>query len=268
VSDSHDGRQSQQVQQTEPAGDDTSFEEEPVADRLTIAVMVLLGVMVVLSGFLAFATYNRSLALDASLDYSTSGYVTEAAERELAGEDLLLATAMRLFALGVLATAPLFIIWQHRHARVADSLAPQEGVARPAWAIAGWFVPVANLWLPGMQLYRSSKASDPNVPLGGPAGHVRGNERVKAWAVALGLSVGAELLAGNAQPDSYASVSEQDAIDGYVQAETFRSIGAIGLSVAAVLGVLMVRELQRTQDAKLMRSLGGQPDPTNQACPH
>ncbi|MFJ8868124.1 DUF4328 domain-containing protein [Streptomyces sp. NPDC102473] len=62
--------------------------------------------------------------------------------------EILYGMAGSLQLLAMLATAVVFIIWFHRvriNAEVFDaSLQPM----RPGWAIGGWFVPVANLWLP------------------------------------------------------------------------------------------------------------------------
>ncbi|WP_373433780.1 DUF4328 domain-containing protein [Streptomyces sp. CS057] len=47
-----------------------------------------------------------------------------------------------------LATAVLFIIWFHRTRRNAEVF--ESGVQRmgPGWAVGGWFVPIANFWIP------------------------------------------------------------------------------------------------------------------------
>ncbi len=52
-----------------------------------------------------------------------------------------------------------FIVWQFRHAKNARALGERGGLG-PGWAIGGWFVPLANFVLPGVQIHQSSRMSD------------------------------------------------------------------------------------------------------------
>jgi hypothetical protein len=246
------------VNEARPRVEDPSEDDQTVRaptggrlDGLSTIVVVLLAIMAILSGFLSVAFYNSSSVISESLAYDENGEVQAHAARVIDEAESLLGWSMRLFLLGVLVTGPLFIAWQYRHARGAERLSPQTGVARAPWAIGGWFVPIANLWLPGMQIYRSSKASDPRVASGESSSAGEGNEKVKAWAWALALSVAGSVLAGGAEPDPYALMSESEYIDALSRADLYRSLGALGLAVAAILGVVMVRELTQAQTAKL-----------------
>ena len=72
-----------------------------------------------------------------------------------------------------------------------------RGASGPGWAIGGWFIPLANFVLPGVQLFQSSKASDVDAPLRGPVAEGR-RRSIIAWAIAFGLGAIAARLAAAA----------------------------------------------------------------------
>ncbi|MFF3325409.1 DUF4328 domain-containing protein [Streptomyces sp. NPDC002889] len=74
--------------------------------------------------------------------------------------ELLLGFASGLQRLTFLATAVVFIVWFHRVTRNAGAFAPDLPAHGPGWAIGGWFVPVAQLWIPrgiAAQVWQASR---------------------------------------------------------------------------------------------------------------
>jgi hypothetical protein len=70
------------------------------------------------------------------------------------------ARAKRLYELGVFVTAVVWIRWQFQVVRNAHALGRPTAFA-PGWAIAGWFIPGVNLFVPQHQLAVSAESSDP-----------------------------------------------------------------------------------------------------------
>lgn len=70
------------------------------------------------------------------------------AEDQWASLDAMFARVEQLRTLTVLVCAAVFILWFHRIRLRAGMLAPTAFRRGPGWAIGGWFVPVACLWMP------------------------------------------------------------------------------------------------------------------------
>lgn len=121
------------------------------------AVIVLLG-LVVLTDLAAIGAELNMRSLYAPLvDGDHTAYTTTAAER--ADRFMYLSTSLQVMA--ELATIVVFIIWFHRVRTNADVLAHSVFTRGPGWAIGGWFIPIANLWIPrriAIQIWTASRA--------------------------------------------------------------------------------------------------------------
>ncbi|MFK0172268.1 DUF4328 domain-containing protein [Streptomyces sp. NPDC090306] len=109
---------------------------------LGVAVTVLLGV-VALSDLLAVVAGARSY----SLISGDSGFVF-AAQHDLEAADNLYRAAGLFQAVAYIACAAVFITWFLRMRRCTGLLAPDRFRRAPGWAVACWFVPIGNFWLP------------------------------------------------------------------------------------------------------------------------
>ena len=81
------------------------------------------------------------------------------------GAEALYARAGSLQLLAMLATAVLFVIWFHRVRHNAEVFDASKQPMRPGWAIGGWFVPLANFWLPRRiagGIWAASAVTDPD----------------------------------------------------------------------------------------------------------
>jgi len=163
------------------------------------------------------------------------------------------AGALGFFYLAYAATGIVFVIWQYRHSRNAEALAGPGGLG-PAWAIAGWFIPLAALVLPGIEIYQSSQASSPPAPGGGPRSG-KGNGLVIAWIVAFAL--GGLALSGNfwlgTMDDGFSSTDP----DNVRTLLLLGSVGGLLLTVAAILGAIMVQSLTKNQTRRIREVFGG-----------
>jgi hypothetical protein len=138
-----------------------------------------------------------------------------------------------------LATAVVFIIWQFRHGTNARTLGVYGGLANPGWAIGGWFIPIANFFLPARQIFRSSRP--PGVA---PSSGV--TTIVVFWAIAFWLSRAVDQAANNLWVDDGFTADDlrQMATSDYLTAVS----AALELA-AAVLAIVMVRTLTKRQNA-------------------
>lgn len=131
-------------------------------------------------------------------------------------DDFGIAVALAALIVVVL-TMIFFVIWQHRHAKNARLLGHRAGLG-PEWAVAGWVIPVGNFVLPGLQLYSASRFSDPAVAAG-QQGH--GQPIVWLWMLVFDV--------------------------GWVLA-IWTPLGGLVLAAAAVLALVMVRQLSELQE--------------------
>ncbi|MEW2067409.1 DUF4328 domain-containing protein [Streptomyces sp. NPDC007346] len=155
-------------------------------------------------------------------------------------EGLYAATGVVQF-MAFLATAVVFVIWFHRTSRNAEIFDPTALTLRPGWSVGGWFVPVANFWLPYRVAAGSWRASAPVGPEGArlPVSRAPLNLWWAVWVAAMLLDRIAARAWGRAEEpgeivDGLALMMAADALD----------------VVSAVLAILFVRALTRMQVAR------------------
>lgn len=171
--------------------------------------------------------------------------------------DAFVGAAAVLWLLLFLATASVFIVWQYRHAANARLLGAKGGVSGPGWAIGGWFIPLANLVIPALNLYANGRASDPEGRHVAPAER-RGPAIVVVWAVCWGFAAMLDRGAQSTIPDELSA----DYLDRLQRADGLSLAANLGQIAAAVLAIVMVRTLTIRQEAALAAGparAGGQP---------
>jgi Domain of unknown function (DUF4328) len=218
------------------------------ADGLGIATTILLGIMAFLALIVAFAQFNEYSVVDDIIGTTGDSSIGDLID----ADDARLGT-LGIFYLGWIATGIVFVIWQYRHSRNAQSLAGPGGLG-PPWAIAGWFIPVAGLVLPGIELYQSSQASSPPAPGGGPRSG-KGSGLVIAWIIA--FAGGSLLLSSNflfdTLDDGFGGTDPEDV-------RTLLALGGVGglvMVAAGVLAAIMVQSLTRKQTRRIQEVYGG-----------
>ncbi|MFJ4912727.1 DUF4328 domain-containing protein [Streptomyces sp. NPDC088726] len=117
-------------------------------EALAKAVVVLLVVVAVADLLAVAADINVRTLIDNGLDsgFGTGFVRIDQAEADRA--DTLYAGAGVLQMLTTLAAAIAFLMWFWRVRANAEIFDANAQPMRPGWAIGGWFVPVAGLWLP------------------------------------------------------------------------------------------------------------------------
>lgn len=217
-------------------------------EGLGIATTILLGIMALMALVVAGTQFNEYAVVDDIVSQSGDSSIGD-----LIDADDTRAGFLGLFYLGLAATGIVFVIWQYRHSRNAQSLGGPGGLG-PAWAIAGWFIPFGSFVLPGVELYQSSQVSSPPAPGGGPRSG-KGSGLVIAWAVTFAL--GWLGLWGNfwlgTMDDGFSGTDPDDV-------RTLLLLGGIGgllMTAAAVLGAVMVQSLTKKQTQRINQIFGG-----------
>ena len=108
----------------------------------------------------------------ANVDRFWNAPIDSFAERQAARDYLdmqdSMATLAGLYVLVSVAVLVLLIVLLFRATKQAAAAGATELPHRPGWAIAGWFVPVANLFVPFRMMWAIGKInrSDASIPLG------------------------------------------------------------------------------------------------------
>ncbi|MEQ8145167.1 DUF4328 domain-containing protein [Streptomyces sp. OP7] len=216
------------------------FLRSPVG--LSHAVTALLGVVMLADVLnLAAAFFMRS-----QMDGITSGAGVDLTAVDRA--DSAMAGTSVFYLLALLATATVFIIWFHRVRQNAEVFAPDTQRRSAGWAIAGWFIPVANLWIPRGIALDVLRAGEPHPY----SGVVRHQGLLNSW---WGVWIASNLfgrLAIQRYDDAGSPQAVHDAT-GWLITGSLLDIGA------AVLAVLFVRRLTAAQNAKALTGRPGLP---------
>ncbi|MGN5635461.1 DUF4328 domain-containing protein [Streptomyces sp. AC154] len=117
-------------------------------EGLAKAVVVLLVVAAVADLLAVAADLNIRSLLDNGLDGDSYGGFLAIDQAEAERADTLYGAAGVLQGLATVATAVGFLLWFWRVRANAEIFDASAQPMRPGWAIGGWFVPVAGLWLP------------------------------------------------------------------------------------------------------------------------
>ncbi|MFD7408699.1 DUF4328 domain-containing protein [Streptomyces sp. NPDC059866] len=108
---------------------------------LLAAMSALLGVVALSDLFAVFAGARIHTLTDEGHDVAT-------APQDLDAAYSLYQTAGNVQGTVYLPCAVLFVVWFFRMRRNTGLLAPDRFRRGPGWAIAGWFVPLVNFWMP------------------------------------------------------------------------------------------------------------------------
>ncbi|RPK44803.1 DUF4328 domain-containing protein [Streptomyces sp. NBC_01260] len=203
-------------------------------DGLAKTVVVLLAVVVVADLLAVAADVNIRSLLGNGPD---NGFVAiDEAEADRA--DMFYAGAGVLQFLATVATAVAFIMWFWRVRANAGIFDASVQPMRPGWAIGGWFMPVAGLWLPRRIAGGIWVASAPTHTDGTwrNVSQVPVNLWWGAWVVSLLFGRYASRQYDRAEmPQEIANAASQMVVSDLLDI------------TAAVFAVLFVRELTRMQ---------------------
>ncbi len=207
---------------------------------LARAVTALLGVVIAADLFaIGTGLYLRGLwqrlVSDGAVDvYGGDGRMAET----------LYGIAARSQGVALPATAVVFIIWFHRTRRNAEVFDPSVQRMGPGWAVGGWFVPVANFWIPYRVASGVWEAGAQTRPDGGRRTVPRTplNLWWGAWVASLLLTRVAERLWERAE-DAEAIVRAGGLVAASDAVDILAAVLAV-LYVRAVTGMQVERALQ------------------------
>ncbi|MEU2242654.1 DUF4328 domain-containing protein [Streptomyces sp. NPDC018338] len=198
---------------------------------LSFAVVALLGGVIFADLLSVFADFELRTA------------VTDQPGEDVSPRDLamaFLAATGLLQILLLLATATVFIIWFHRLRKNAEVWAGDLQGRTPGWAIGGWFIPLANLWIPhgvAADIWRASRAEPSAADRRGELGLLH------AWWAAFVVDTIVARVAGRVY-DRAETFEEYASAANWLVASDALDI------VAAVLAILFVRRLTSMQHLK------------------
>jgi hypothetical protein len=214
----------------------------------------LLGLVAVADLFAVWADFNL---YDLVAEHRAAGesvidvYTTHEA-------DVLVALAAVLQGLAFVACATVFLVWFHRMRANAEVFDPMGHRMKQGWAIGGWFVPVANLWIPRRiagDIWRAS------APSGAPRAEVLPSLWWTMWLAGWALGRMASTLfdrafAGDAAPVDTVST----AVAWMMTSDAFDA-------VTAAVAAWFVLRLSAAQHRKAVEQAAAAPAPAPDSAP-
>ncbi len=152
-----------------------------------------------------------------------------------------------LYGLGILAAGIVWLIWQFR----AQSNLRALGVANlrfsPGWVVGWWIIPVANLAMPYLTVRELYKGSEPG---GGAVDWMSARTAATiplwwaAWLLQNVLAIAGSTVSAGTKNPTWNQLATREPIE--IASVTM-------LIVAAVLAIVLVRRIDRRQEAKRQR---------------
>ncbi|MFC9672864.1 MULTISPECIES: DUF4328 domain-containing protein [unclassified Streptomyces] len=214
---------------------------------VSMAVVVLLGVTIAIDLFALWVGFEqRGLAADFAAGHFSAGSKADADRM-----DLLYGAASIAQICVLVATAVVFIVWFRRVRINAEVFLPEGHTHSRGWATWGWFVPIANFFIPrrvAADIWNASRR-EPGLMGARPVSAV-----VNRWWGLWLASNAIDRVAGS----QYSKAEEFGAIKSAT--EILMLSNALGIA-AAVAAILFVRALTRAQDEKALAGPGMVPFP-------
>ncbi|MEU5052379.1 DUF4328 domain-containing protein [Streptomyces sp. NPDC021096] len=228
-----------------------------------ISLTVLLSVAMAVLLLLIAARGQQREAVDMLLrDGATSAALDKADDA-----DGFYAAMLFVYILTLAVTGVLWVIWFRRMRLNAEAFAPGTHRFGSGWAVGSWFTPVVNLWFPKQMANDIYRASAPGGPQSAPKGLL--NAWWVLWLVAGGISMVGNAMYSVAERKLKTRHTSLDSVrDDIETLKTALSISTLALLlyvVAALLALLVVRQLTRMQEQRALAGpqavppMGGMP---------
>jgi hypothetical protein len=140
-----------------------------------------------------------------------------------------------------LATLVLLIVWTWRSVHNTRALGRTGARLAPGWAIAAWFIPIANFVLLYLIFSDLLRSSDPAAGRGDGWRRAPGSGLVRVWVVAY---VGGVALLGSAIGLAAAGVTDEAQTRGLLIA------GAVVAALGTFLSIVLVRRITERQETQ------------------
>jgi hypothetical protein len=220
-----------------------------------IAITVLLIVAAVAAALAAAALAHR-VDIVGKLPGRTTVLEADRADDRVAG-------SFSFLFLTVAATGIVWIIWQFRYSKNAERLGGKLNLG-PGWAIGGWFIPIANLALPAVQMSGAAKASDPgrrrSISEGTSVPPV-----LITWAVTYAIAAIIAAVGRVARPSDEDLIADPlRKLRDFQRADRISLVAMLLYIAAAILAIFVVRTLtaRQTEAADIDVTAGPEPPPT------
>jgi hypothetical protein len=216
---------------------------------LAVAMYVLLPI----AGLLALAAIPVALNARSVVHDQASGGVVFVTRSVKDATDVVAGVVGFSFLVG-LALAVLFIIWMWRAASNLPLFGRVKPKFSPGFAIGGWFIPLANLIIPGMHMFDIDKGSGPRLR---PGERARGSGLVVVWWIMFIVGRMLGMFAPTFEGFRSYNVSTFD-----VQ-NVLLIVGSAFAAVASVAAILVIRQVTDAQEAGLhdLQTPGAAPVP-------
>lgn len=173
------------------------------------------------------------------------------------------AVGLALTLLGLAAVGAGFLVWLWRARVNAELASPMPHRLSRGWTIGGWFVPVANWWLPAVALNDIARASDPQ------GAQRRVDPIVAGWWGSMALSsvigvvgsiaIRTPVVTYGAQDRSRIIDGAEDALSTYLSTALVNTVSGALILVGAGLIALLVNRISDQQTAALDRPFAAEP---------
>ncbi|WP_229844941.1 DUF4328 domain-containing protein [Streptomyces cinnamoneus] len=222
-----------------------------------IALTVLLSLAMAVLLLLIAARGEQRGALDEIL---RDGLTSTARDR-IDDADGFYAAMVGLYSLVLIATAVLWVIWFRRMRLNAEAFAPGTHRFGSGWAVGSWFTPVVNLWFPKQMANDIYRASAPAGPQSAPKGLL--NAWWTLWLTAGGFSIVGSIMFAVAErrlkTRRYVFSSAREDVESLKTALSVSTLALVLYIVAALLALLVVRQLSKLQEQRALAGPLGVP---------
>jgi hypothetical protein len=204
---------------------------------LTVALVVLFGIMVCAAVVMSAALVNR---ISVVRDFESGNFSGDVIGRAN-DADSFVDGASGFYGLTQLTIAVLFVVWQFRAAKNNEALERRGARFAPGWSIGAWFIPLANLVIPVLIFQDLWRGATPSTPRGDP----RWRSAKGSWLI--GLWWAAWLLSLLRFGASNAGLHDSNSLEDIEASNTVALVGVVATMVAAVLAAFVVWSLARRQ---------------------
>jgi hypothetical protein len=207
---------------------------------LTTALTVLLYLAAAGAVFSVVAYVSRIGALSDIIDGTLNG---DRIQRAHDADDLVSA-AVTITVLLALAILVLIVIWTYRAAKNNDALGRIYPRFKPAWAIAGWLVPLVNLVIPVLILQDLWRGSDTASPREDPGWRANKGSSLIGWYWAVFLVSSLRYGVGTSE----AHLLDTNELRDLRNHDRVALVGMVASIGAAVLAVQVIRRITTRQE--------------------
>lgn len=218
--------------------------------RIALTVLLVLNMLLLL--LTVAAAGNERAALDAML----SDGLTDATARKADDADNAASVLSLLHTLTFLAAGVLWVVWFRRARLNAEVFAPGTHRFGSGWAVGSWFTPVVNLWFPKQMANDIYRASSPAGSQAAPKGLLNSwwvlwiTANVLGWVGSTMEAVAGARMKTATKGGHYSLDDWRSDAESLKSALAVEALSTLLLAVAALLALLVVRQLSRMQEQR------------------